>query len=499
MYDRRKAHQIFDFIDPTWALGFTALYPDDDEEGDGEDKEGDRDLETPRPTQTCIPPIFILKTGDNCHIPVWPNPPKIKKTSNYEFCPKDFRSTIVEMYHTHMHQHPHIPRNDPEEPYLEAEEIHQYAVKELYDFCFENDLSVRARAACSTISLLKKTMTCKSLWKHIKHRNLAQFNHPRLNLVTHLILTALLPRMRPTLDYVHGVHRIGRPLALASWQEDAKADWVKKSWSDEHRLVSKLKLLKSASITKGRAERLEWLAAEHEGERGTYTTDISNWVCPCESFFKGRFLMCKHLIREANTRLKNKPLTDLAFFLNLRQNHFPPYYTIPGIHTTSDDSDSGDVEMVKDIVVLGVRGAPVIQRPLEVTQSSPEVAQAQPSLVKEVETVASSGSGEERDQGRVAAEGGEQRREDSECGDSDAESDGRIMFSEARILHLKRCFNNIFDVMGNERGAHRKMAKVLEGVVGKIEKVDGDIGENKRRRTNPRTWIDHNRNRMYFD
>lgn len=42
-YDPRKAARIFDFIDPTWAPGITAVYADDDEEGDGEDG----DIETP--------------------------------------------------------------------------------------------------------------------------------------------------------------------------------------------------------------------------------------------------------------------------------------------------------------------------------------------------------------------------------------------------------------------------------------------------------------------
>lgn len=37
-YDPRKAHQIFDFIDPTWAPGVTAVYADDDEEGEGVDE-----------------------------------------------------------------------------------------------------------------------------------------------------------------------------------------------------------------------------------------------------------------------------------------------------------------------------------------------------------------------------------------------------------------------------------------------------------------------------
>ncbi|KAJ7818591.1 hypothetical protein B0H14DRAFT_2520386 [Mycena olivaceomarginata] len=240
------------------------------------------------------------------------------------------------MYRTHLHQHPRIPQNDPAERYIMAEEIHRRAVKEVYEFCFRNDPSAEwaymwncwycpkqwplwARAMCDVIARLKTTMIVESMWKHIKRRDLAQFNRPRLDLVTHLIFTGLLPRVQRTLDYVRGLRRIGRPQALASWQVDVKADWVDKSRSDEHQLVAKeLHLRRTAANTKGRAEAIAQVEAEQDRERGTYLTDIDKWVCSCPNFFKSRFLMCKHLIRAANTRLENKRLTDLAFFLNLR-------------------------------------------------------------------------------------------------------------------------------------------------------------------------------------
>ncbi|KAJ7801578.1 hypothetical protein B0H14DRAFT_2386233, partial [Mycena olivaceomarginata] len=75
----------------------------------------------------------------------------------------------------------------------------------------------------------------------------------------------------------------------------------------------------------------------------------------------------------------------------------------------------------------------------------------------------------------------------------------QIFFSEARLIHVKRCFDEIFDAMHNPRGVHPSMGKIFEGVAGKIETVGGDIGKNKRRRTNPRTWKEHNGNTMYLD
>ncbi len=37
-------------------------------------------------------------------------------------------------------------------------------------------------------------------------------------------------------------------------------------------------------------------------------------------------------MREANKLTKNSLSNNFQFFLQLRQNHYPPYYVIPGIH-----------------------------------------------------------------------------------------------------------------------------------------------------------------------
>ncbi|KAJ7160656.1 hypothetical protein C8R43DRAFT_881402, partial [Mycena crocata] len=133
--------------------------------------------------------------------------------------------------------------------YISVDEIHRRAVKQMYTFCYTNGLSqvwaylwnrwytpdqwsLWARASCDAIPRLKSTMVVESMWKHIKHRDLAQFNWPRLDLVTHLVLTGLLPRAKRTLEYIRGVQCVGRPKALGGWQIDAKAEWVDKSRSD---------------------------------------------------------------------------------------------------------------------------------------------------------------------------------------------------------------------------------------------------------------------------
>ncbi|KAJ7440655.1 hypothetical protein B0H11DRAFT_1750574, partial [Mycena galericulata] len=212
-------------------------------------------------------------------------------------------------FRTHFHQHPEIPMGDEEGTFLSAAEIHHGATQDMYQYCFENDLAqvwaymwnrwytskqwcLWARAACKAIPRLKTTMVVESL---LKHRDLAQFNRPRLDLVTHLIITNILPRVARTLAYVRGNRRQGRPKELAAWQVDMKAMWLDMSRSDEHRLTEKqLKCLKSARNTKGRTERLEQLEEEETREHGTYHTDVERWTCNCPSFAPNRFLMCKH-------------------------------------------------------------------------------------------------------------------------------------------------------------------------------------------------------------
>jgi hypothetical protein len=145
----------------------------------------------------------------------------------------------------------------------------------MYDFCFQRDLGqvwaylwnrwytpkqwkLWARSTDPAISKLKTTMIVESLWRNLKHRDLQEFNRPRLDLVTHIIISDVLPRVHMTLDYIQNLRRIGRPKALAGWQTDFRADWVDMSHSDEYRLVEKeLKWLKAPKKTKGRNERLE--------------------------------------------------------------------------------------------------------------------------------------------------------------------------------------------------------------------------------------------------
>ena len=160
--------------------------------------------------------MFIFIAGGKC-TPVWPAPPKVTKADLLIFCPMDHHMTIVEKFHIHLHQHPQIPLNDKQFTCLMSQEIYHSAVKDIYDFCYQNDLvqvwaylwnrwytpnqwKLWAQSADAAIHMLKTTMVIESLWHNLKHRHLHEFNCPQLDLVTHVIISDVLPCVQRTLE-----------------------------------------------------------------------------------------------------------------------------------------------------------------------------------------------------------------------------------------------------------------------------------------------------------
>ena len=213
MYDLHKAHAIFSFIDPTWVPDVTQGWleegvhmenagnerPPEESAKDNEDIVSNYSIHmlpvtifsslqaTPPPM--CLPPVFILNHGDKW-VPIWPNPPAIKASTLPQFCLPEYQSTIIEKFHNHINQHPDISINDKVGTHLTADEIYEGAVCEVYQYCWENELvqvwvylwncwytpkqwPLWARSACPAIPPLKTTIVAKSLFKNIKHRDLA--------------------------------------------------------------------------------------------------------------------------------------------------------------------------------------------------------------------------------------------------------------------------------------------------------------------------------------
>ena len=104
----------------------------------------------------------------------------------------------------------------------------------MYDFCYENDLKyvwaymwcnwyqfnlwiLWARAATpNRICIFKTTMLMESHWKVIKRDYLPKFFRPRLDLVTFIIITRLIPHNEIMYDkYQKGREKV-------SWRKDFK-------------------------------------------------------------------------------------------------------------------------------------------------------------------------------------------------------------------------------------------------------------------------------------
>ncbi|KAF8883307.1 hypothetical protein CPB85DRAFT_1233317 [Mucidula mucida] len=198
---------------------------------------------------------MVLKVGDS-RTPIYPAPPPTRAQDLPTFCPKEYRKPIIEKFRVHLHQHPSIPSNDDAGTLLMADKIHRRAVKEVYDFCFERDLSqvwaylwnrwycprqwvLWARASCPAIPRLKTTMIVESLWRQIKRHDLPQFNRPQLDLVTNVVLKFLLPRVKHKIALIHEERRLGRPQGLAPWQASFAQDWHNMSKPDELRSMEK--------------------------------------------------------------------------------------------------------------------------------------------------------------------------------------------------------------------------------------------------------------------
>jgi len=222
--------------------------------------------------------------------------PIIPPNSPFIFCPKKLQTEIIELFTRHFHLHPLIPLKHGE--FLSSEDIWEISTKEMYDFCYTNNLKyvwgymwcnwykfnlwvLWARAAVSDeICIFKTTMLLESHWKVIKRNFLPRFFRPRLDLVTFIIVTRLMPHN----EIMYNKYQNGRE--KVSWRKD-----FKKHWKD---------------LTK----------RELSGE--LYYTNTDQWICSCPAFLKDRFFLCKHLVKSVND------IITPEFFNNVqRQGNYP--------------------------------------------------------------------------------------------------------------------------------------------------------------------------------
>ncbi|KAE8233193.1 hypothetical protein CF326_g1770 [Tilletia indica] len=194
---------------------------------------------------------------------------------------------------------------------LTAEQLRVQAATEAYQHCHakgwarvwaylwanwyrREDWERWARSACAeSVPVLKTTMICESHWRVVKHDYLHRFARPRIDHVTHIIRTRLVPQLCARVGaLLSGNTR----MAMPSWRRAFVVEWRKREDTDE---VS--------------AETL-----------ARYRTCPHLWICACESFLQSRFLFCKHLIK------MSEPMSTTAL-KQMHRHRTPPFWTHAGM------------------------------------------------------------------------------------------------------------------------------------------------------------------------
>ncbi|KAF7371915.1 SWIM-type domain-containing protein [Mycena venus] len=152
------------------------------------------------------------------------------------FCPTELREPIVQLMERHLNTHPLIPGYSHPSP----AGIREWAVKQMYNFCFEHDLpeawaylwenwyrqgrwELWARAEHPEIPRLKTTMMVESHWRRIKKDFLHHFHKPRVDLLVWILVAKLAPEYYRRLDNL--LTNIGRFRQLSSWRKAFKSQW----------------------------------------------------------------------------------------------------------------------------------------------------------------------------------------------------------------------------------------------------------------------------------
>jgi hypothetical protein len=135
---------------------------------------------------------------------------------------------------------------------------------------------------------LKTTMIMESHWRRIKHDYLHRFNRPRIDIVTWVLLSRVIP---DAIRRMHALLQHDHRRATASWRKYFKGEWEKLS---------------------SRAENLMG---------NNYHTDPVKWACSCPYFLRSRFLICKHIVA------CYQPIVErIDFFLGITRSRTSPFW-----------------------------------------------------------------------------------------------------------------------------------------------------------------------------
>jgi hypothetical protein len=201
--------------------------------------------------------------------------------STRSFCPDNSINQLFDMVKKHASMHPLIPVG--KNSYMTSDEIHQFCVQEVYQFCHsrslvglwgylwanwynEKDWKLFALSSYPyAIPLARTTMITESHWRVLKYNYKYNYNRPRVDRLTQIITEQLVPDFEIKLTHYNGNR------AFPAWWHKFKAEWRKAA----------------AAETRPDAEE-------------QYHIDVNNWVCSCPGYLRSNYNLCKHLISKKN-------------------------------------------------------------------------------------------------------------------------------------------------------------------------------------------------------
>lgn len=134
---------------------------------------------------------------------------------------------------------------------------------------------------------------CACSWRRIKHDFLHHFHKPRLDLLTWILMTKLIPNYYNKVEVLLNYN--GRLRNLPQWRKAFKRAW------------------KHCAKTVIR-----------NPDEPRYTTDPQAWICSCRAFVTSRFLICKHIIQAVH------PVSP-RFFKEVKRRRTAPFWQHPDL------------------------------------------------------------------------------------------------------------------------------------------------------------------------
>ncbi|KAJ7191824.1 hypothetical protein B0H12DRAFT_1004452, partial [Mycena haematopus] len=154
---------------------------------------------------------------------------------------------------------------------------------------------------------LRTTMTVENLWKRIKHIDLHNITHPRLDQLVHILIYKVTPAIDARLEHLDSLHQLGRARAPTTLQAS-----FKKSWN---------------------------ILAKRKIRRTDYAVDIERWTCSCGHQKYNAHHLCKHLVQAV-------PPPSVNFWVEINRRRTMPLYRHPELH--SKDEPRGEFDEFED-------------------------------------------------------------------------------------------------------------------------------------------------------